>query len=77
MIRQNLRYSARDLAICTLVSVASTAQARTWRVARDGSGDFMIVAEAVEAAASGDTISIAPGVYPEVVETRHRAAAWR
>ena len=69
MIRQNLRYSTLGaLAICTLVSVASTAQARTWRVARDGSGDFMIVAEAVEAAASGDTISIAPGVYPEVVE---------
>ena len=69
MIRQNLRYSMLlTLAICTLVSVASTAQARTWRVARNGSGDFMIVAEAVEAAASGDTISIAPGDYPEVVE---------
>ena len=69
MIRQNLRYSMLlTLAICTLVGVASTAQARTWRVARNGSGDFMIVAEAVEAAASGDTISIAPGDYPEVVE---------
>lgn len=41
------------------------ASARTWRVARDGSGDFIIVAEAVDAAASGDTISIAPGLYPE------------
>ena len=47
---------------------ASGADARTWRVARDDSGDFMTVGEAVDAAASGDTISIAPGIYPETPE---------
>lgn len=52
------------LALAALVT--TTVQAATIRVARDGSGDFTIVPEAVLAAASGDTILIGPGVYPEV-----------
>ncbi|RKZ12971.1 hypothetical protein DRQ53_14010 [bacterium] len=50
------------------VLTATGADAATWRVARDGSGDFMTVGLAVDAAASGDTISIAPGIYPETPE---------
>ena len=37
-----------------------------WFVERDGSGDFAIIQEAVDAAASGDTIRIGPGLYEEV-----------
>ena len=40
----------------------------TLRVAKDGSGQFTVLHEAVDAAASGDTISIGPGEYPEMRE---------
>ena len=46
--------------------LTSATQAATIRVARDGTGDYSIVPEAVRAAAAGDTILIAAGVYPEV-----------
>ena len=52
--------------VLILTWLAPAGQAATIRVARDGSGDFSVVADAVLAASSGDTISIAPGVYPEV-----------
>ena len=62
-----------DLRVLLLVFAAgvltsTAADATTWRVARDGTGDFMTVGVAVDAAASGDTISIAPGIYPETPE---------
>jgi parallel beta-helix repeat protein len=37
----------------------------TIRVARDGGGDYTVIQDAVNAAASGDTISIGPGEYVE------------
>jgi hypothetical protein len=40
-----------------------TATARTWHVIKDGSGDFIVIQEAVNAAASGDTIRIGPGRF--------------
>jgi diacylglycerol O-acyltransferase/trehalose O-mycolyltransferase len=36
-------------------------------VAQDGSGDFLAIAEAVEAASDGDTILVRPGTYEESV----------
>lgn len=39
--------------------------ARTWVVERDGSGDFTIIQDAVDVAASGDTIQIGPGRFDE------------
>jgi Right handed beta helix region len=55
------------LAIMVAGMVAAPAtEAATIRVAKDGSGDFTVVADAVNAAASGDTVTIAPGIYPEV-----------
>jgi hypothetical protein len=44
---------------------ASLACARTWRVERDGSGDYTVIQAAVDVAASGDTIRIGPGRYNE------------
>lgn len=41
------------------------ADARTWRVERDGSGDYIVIQDAVDAAAEGDTILIGPGEYTE------------
>jgi Right handed beta helix region len=45
---------------------AAIVGATTIRVAQDGSGDFLLVADGVLAAASGDTVTIGPGVYPEI-----------
>jgi pectin methylesterase-like acyl-CoA thioesterase len=44
---------------------AAPAAARTWRVAKDGSGDFAVIQAAVDAAAPGDTVSIGPGRFLE------------
>jgi hypothetical protein len=54
-------------AFATLLTFAATtsATAHTWRVERDGSGDFAVIQDAVDAAASGDTIRIGPGRYNE------------
>lgn len=45
---------------------AGAADAATWRVEKDGSGDFMIIQQAVEAAADGDTIRIGAGRFDDV-----------
>lgn len=37
----------------------------TWHVAKDGSGDYSVIQDAVNAAASGDTIRIGPGRYDD------------
>lgn len=44
---------------------AGVAEARTWWVKEDGSGDYTVIQDAVDAAASGDTIRIGPGVFEE------------
>jgi hypothetical protein len=49
--------------IVVLVLISSTASARTWWVQKDGSGDFTVIQDAVDVAASGDTIRIGPGEF--------------
>jgi hypothetical protein len=51
------------LIVATLFAVS--AGARTWRVERNGMGDFTVIQAAVDAAASGDTITIGPGRFDE------------
>jgi hypothetical protein len=46
-----------------LVSVAPSAFGGTWRVELDGSGHFLTIQDAVNAAAAGDTIRIGPGRF--------------
>jgi hypothetical protein len=53
------------LALLALVACSGHVGARTWRVARDGSGDFTAIQPAVDAASPGDTIRIGPGLYKE------------
>jgi hypothetical protein len=48
-----------------LVACGEDAAARTWRVERNGSGDYATVQPAVDAASPGDTIRIGPGLYKE------------
>lgn len=63
-----MRYLSLLLGLIQVSLFLGSAEGRTIRVAKDGSGDFSVVADAVEAAVSGDTVSIAPGDYPEVRE---------
>lgn len=52
------------LALLLLLHSAAV-EARTWRVAKDGSGDFSVIQPAVDAASPGDTVAIGPGRYTE------------
>jgi Right handed beta helix region len=47
------------------VLIAPATEAATIRVAIDGSGDFTVLGPAISSAASGDTISIAAGIYDQ------------
>ena len=42
-------------------------QGATWHVEKDGSGDFTIIQDAVDAAADGDVIQIGPGRFDDYV----------
>jgi len=48
-----------------LQAAPSLSGARTWVVAQDGSGDFLLISEAYAAAASGDSVVIQAGEYTE------------
>jgi hypothetical protein len=53
------------LVIALVLVGASNTAARTWNVERDGSGDYAVIQDAVNAAAEGDTIRIGPGRFDE------------
>ena len=48
-----------------LIALAAVAYARSWHVERDGSADYTVIQDAVDVAASGDTILIGPGRFNE------------
>lgn len=54
-----------NLIMLGLLLVAAPALSRTWTVEKDGSGDFAVIQDAVDAASSGDVIAIGPGRYDE------------
>jgi hypothetical protein len=62
MVSQKVSYCAIVLMGCLL---AGQSHGRTWFVERDGSGDFAVIQDAVNAASSGDEIRIGPGRYAE------------
>lgn len=57
-----LRFALLTLAV---LQIAAPAVARTWRVEKDGTGDFTVLYEAADACAAGDTILIGPGRFEE------------
>lgn len=70
-----MRHSGRSAKWVTMVLGAGAllatvlpAHASTWRVERDGSGNFTTIQPAVDASAPGDTILIGPGEYTETHE---------
>ncbi len=56
-----MRIAAVVIALIALVP--PSAQSATWTVELDGSGDFLDIQPAVDAAADGDTIMIGPGRF--------------
>jgi hypothetical protein len=64
----HLRCQMRQFALIACIAALlapSLTEARTWRVERDGSGDFTTLQPALDAAARGDTVQIGPGRYDE------------
>ena len=59
-----MRYPLTILAL-TLILLAGSADARTWRIHPDGSGDAATIQAGIEAAASGDTVLVSCGTYTE------------
>lgn len=53
------------LLIAILAVVAVGADARTWHVLKDGTGDHTVIQDALDHAAAGDTIRIGPGRFEE------------
>lgn len=54
--------------VCALLLVvisAHGADARTWHVRKDGTGDYTVIQDAVDRAAAGDTVRIGPGRFEE------------
>jgi hypothetical protein len=53
--------------LLVLLAAASCAEAATITVRRDGTGDYLTIQPALDAAAEGDTVSIGPGEYTEFI----------
>lgn len=53
------------LLVLLMVLSAHGADARTWHVRKDGTGDYTVIQDAVDRAAAGDTIRIGPGRFEE------------
>ena len=58
--------AVRILLVVTVVAgMIAESEARTWFVEKDGTGDYAIIQDALDAAASGDTIRIGPGRFED------------
>ena len=53
--------------ILLLLLAVSVCPAATWHVAKDGSGDFTVIQDAIDAASPGDEIWIHAGRYDELI----------
>lgn len=61
-----MRWTGRLFAILVILGALYTSvSARTWIVSKDGTGDFSVIQDAVDAASDGDIISIRAGRYEE------------
>jgi len=57
-----------------IVITSISATAGTWHVEKDGSSDYTVIQDAVNASADGDTIRIGPGRYDDY--QRYNIGAW-
>ena len=61
MTTRSIFKSLGNLLLVSLLFSVSSASAKSWQVAQDGSAPYSIIQDAVDAAASGDTILIGRG----------------
>lgn len=71
-VRSSLRRAGGDLTAALVPPAGHRSQ--TWRVAKDGTGDFTVIQDAIDAAWPGDTIHIGPGHYEEYATADYWAA---
>lgn len=53
------------IALLLLLLAAAPSDAAVWTVEKDGSGDFSVIQDAVDASADGDTLMIGPGRFDD------------
>jgi len=63
------------LVLAALLMAGPLVMARTWKVEQDGTGDWVTIQEAFDAAASGDTITIGAGRYSDFQPTPNSTTA--
>lgn len=68
-IMKSIQVSIFGMLLACLIPLTVQAEGNTWLVAKDGTGQFDRIADAVMVATDGDTIQIAPGVYEEAIDT--------
>ena len=64
------------IAVALVSCVAVPAAGRTWLVAQDGSGDFSVIQDAVDAASDGDVIEIGTGRYEDYQTIDDGTVTW-
>ena len=63
-----MRWNLPILTCPILALLTPTAHAGTWTVNADGSGDYLTISQAVDAATSGDTIQVSSGTFEEAID---------
>ena len=63
MLRITGKLTGAALAAYVLTAIPFIANARTWYVKQDGSGDAPTISAAVDSAVAGDTVLVAAGIY--------------
>jgi hypothetical protein len=53
------------LVLLSLLGLSAKSIAKTWHVEKDGTGDYQVIQNAVDAAATGDTIRVGAGLFSE------------
>ena len=59
------------MALVFLSLGATAAAGRTWTVRKDGTGDFQVIQDAVDASSDGDLIDIGPGRFDDYQTVYH------